>query len=319
MSNQDPVDPRSAGSSGTGTPSRAGEGARLERVRGRDSGDDAVATAQAMPQTRTQARTQELAQAMAQVVRGLLDRSGVVVTSGQIEAAMWVLIPVVMSLRRVRAWLPTGAWDELVHRRCRLRPADVAATGSLTDSTGVTVELLAQRGGWELLRAKTGHAAPGSLPVFVEHELARLVQDLPRHIAKPNGSSSEPGAASPGTCCPAGATTTTASTPASSTRVLCVTADDVAAWARATGDHNAIHLEPGRGQDCGLLVGDRQVVAHGTLLAALSLALAPPHSPALDLRFVHPLAVGASGVPVHLKSAGDVASGDQVLLKRRQL
>ena len=69
---------------------------------------------------------------------------------------------------------------------------------------------------------------------------------------------------------------------------------DVAAWSRAGGDCNRLHLVPGAAQAAGLRAGREGVIAHGLLLAAVSLALVPAGESAVDLRMRAPLPVPAA-------------------------
>ncbi|WP_249376523.1 MaoC/PaaZ C-terminal domain-containing protein [Actinomyces sp. 217892] len=96
---------------------------------------------------------------------------------------------------------------------------------------------------------------------------------------------------------------------------LLLTPADVAAWARATGDRNALHLLPGAAARAGLGAGETEIVAHGTLLAALSLAVAPARR--ADLRLVAPAVVPPEGLRLRLAPDGDVLSEGDVLLRRR--
>ena len=70
-----------------------------------------------------------------------------------------------------------------------------------------------------------------------------------------------------------------------------VSALDVAAWSRAGGDCNRLHLVPGAARAAGLRAGREGVIAHGLLLAAVSLALVPAGESAVDLRMRAPLPV----------------------------
>lgn len=97
-------------------------------------------------------------------------------------------------------------------------------------------------------------------------------------------------------------------------------ADDVTAWARASGDRNALHLVPGAAHDAGLAAGREEIVAHGLLLAALSLAAVPAaEGCAVRLAFVAPMALPAHGVAqveVDLSTGGLTGVGVTVLSRR---
>ncbi|SPT53271.1 Uncharacterised protein [Actinomyces bovis] len=283
-----------------------------------------------------------MVQAMAQVLEGLLDRSGLVVPPAQIQVAVQTLTPAALSLRQHREQLPAGLWDGLVHRRCQLREVAVDAAaqpaGSAAnpaegagESAQATLEVLARRGAWELLRATSQHRTPSGAPLLVEHELARPLTDQRTQETRPAvgraaGAAADGAAFSPHATGGAGragravsSATASAALAANAANMLRVTAADVAAWAQATADSNAIHLQAGRAQALGLAAGEGQVVAHGLLLAAISLAFAPAHSPSLQLRFTHALAVDQGGTPVELGPGGELHSGGLMLLKRREL
>ena len=66
---------------------------------------------------------------------------------------------------------------------------------------------------------------------------------------------------------------------------------DIAAWSRVGGDCNRLHLIPGAARTAGLRAGRDDVIAHGLLLAAVSLALIPAEGAAVDLRMRAPLPV----------------------------
>ncbi|EGF57820.1 MaoC-like protein [Actinomyces sp. oral taxon 170 str. F0386] len=70
---------------------------------------------------------------------------------------------------------------------------------------------------------------------------------------------------------------------------------DIRSWAEATGDRNPIHLLPGGAVEAGLRTGPDDVVAHGLLIAALSLAVVQPSTDRrISLRFIGSVDVPAS-------------------------
>ena len=222
-----------------------------------------------------------------------------------------LVLPALTTLGALRPLL--GPWDGIVHRRCRLAatgprvhegPPALPLAGRGTADQGLRADGIpvwsAPAGGWRTLRVRTS-----SDGCEVTHWLARRDGDRPAPTAVP----------------------TAPSTPVPAEYVLCpephgrtgwsllLRPADVAGWARATGDRNALHLVAGAGARAGLAVGAADVVAHGTLLAALSLAAVP--TAAADLRFVAPAAVPPRGVRVQVVACGDVVSAGGVLLRRR--
>ena len=99
---------------------------------------------------------------------------------------------------------------------------------------------------------------------------------------------------------------------------LRIDAADLSAWARAGADPNIIHLRPGAARAAGLAVGGDEAVAHGLLLAALSLAVVPPRARGVDLRFTAPVAVPLAGGPtaVSVTGRGDLADRRGTALRR---
>ena len=70
---------------------------------------------------------------------------------------------------------------------------------------------------------------------------------------------------------------------------------DIRSWAEATEDRNPIHLLPGGAVEAGLRTGPDDVVAHGLLVAALSLAVVQPSTDRrISLRFIGSVDVPAS-------------------------
>lgn len=194
-----------------------------------------------------------------------------------------LLRPALAGLDQVRQSLGEQQWDGLVHRRCRLRPG---APGQPSDDRQpapeqacTTVEVLGRRAGWELLRASTCWRSPGAGTPRVVHDLARYLWQQPGAVPKALPQVEALAGAVPGAGGPR----------------LQLSPADVRAWAQASGDRNAIHVEPGRANALGLPVGAGSVVVHGMLLAALSLAVAPLRAPEADLRFLRPLPLALDG------------------------
>ncbi|TFH53807.1 hypothetical protein E4J66_02240 [Actinomyces viscosus] len=176
------------------------------------------------------------------------------------------VVPAVLAMQQVQEWVrsreTTTAWDGLLHRRCLMEPIPSRVDGaeSACGLDGGTDEPTVQRtgrAGWELLRAATEVEAGGRC-WRVTHELARRAP-ASRATAVRAGKLTESGV---GFDPPPGA------------RFYRLTRGDIAAWAEATGDGNPIHLLAGRAAEAGLRAGPDDVVAHGLLLGALSLALA---------------------------------------------
>lgn len=241
---------------------------------------------------------------VASLLEQLLRRSGTDDAASRARQVAYWLQPVLVSMGQVRQQVGEQHGDALVHHRCllRLRGPAPAASSDLEEPGRLRtrVQVRGSRAGWELLHASTCWAAAGPQPPQVVHELARrregqaAVVTAPRPSAAPAVSSSQ--------------------------RLVLVPLDltDVRAWAQASGDHNLLHLQPGWAQRLGLAAGEREVVAHGLLLAALSLAVVLPHEQAADLRFLRPLPL-AAGVPaqVGVDPAGGVWGAGQRLLRRR--
>ncbi len=217
--------------------------------------------------------------------------------------AAQALLPAVSALRgladRLAQELAAGSGavglEGLIHRRCLVLPAGVAAAGG-RHGAGEALRR-SSRGGWELIRSATTVTDAG--PAWPDG--ARVIHDLARRAT---ASVRVPGAG----------IRETASTPA---QRLALTAADLRAWAEATGDHNPIHLSPGRARRHGMPVGEDDVVAHGLLLGALSLACVPAAG-AVDLRFsgAVPLRPGrAATVTIH--ADGTLTADGRVVLLRR--
>lgn len=209
---------------------------------------------------------------------------------------------------RLRAQDGTAVWNGLLHRRCLMSPSGAGdgAPGTSRCPEGMSVQRTV-RTGWELIRV-TAEVQSVGRRWRVTHELAR------------RGPADQPAATRKLTESEAGFD------PPSGDRIYRLAYDDVVAWAEATGDRNAIHLLPGRAAELGLEAGPDDVVAHGLLLGALSLAVARP-SPhqQIRLRFI-----GAADVPAHCldggeawttlvvdPGSGDIARCGRLVLQRR--
>ena len=214
-----------------------------------------------------------------------------------------LVLPAVVGLEGLARYGRLGSWDGLVHRRCRIETASAPRA-----STAVTV--LGIRSGWEMVRVRqmvpavlTGEAWP--VGAVVTHDLARRVADARPPVGR--GASAQAAGRRP------------IARPATSLR-LPLRAADVTAWARANGDLNALHLVPGAAHDAGLAAGREDVVAHGLLLAALSLAAVPAaEGCAIRLTFVAPMAApvhGVTQVEADL-STGELTGGGTTVLSRR--
>ena len=224
------------------------------------------------------------------------------------------ILPAVQALHRIQGWVRDcwgeAAWEGLVHRRCRMsvRPAgDGVALG--TDAPdGVSIRQV-ERAGWELIQATV------ELTVTGQHW--RVIHELARRTLPPGRDAVEKRKLT--------APETGFDTPSGS--VFYRLADtDVAAWAQASGDRNPIHLLPGRAAEAGLSAGSGEVVAHGLLLGAISLALVQS-SP---LRQIGLVFIDSADVPVSQcgtgkpwatltvdPASGDIIQGRRPVLRRR--
>ncbi|QPL05790.1 MULTISPECIES: MaoC/PaaZ C-terminal domain-containing protein [Actinomyces] len=213
-----------------------------------------------------------------------------------------LLLPALTTLAALRPHL--GTWDGIVHRRCRLVPLSGSGEGARsgggqrrrgggeTDGVDSRPAWLPAARGWRTL---TVSLVDGGIEAT--HWLAR----------HDGGAEARTATASPSAPPLSGAD--------AGEQELLLTPAELAAWARATGDRNALHLVPGAAARAGLEAGEADVVAHGTLLAALSLAVAPAQR--VDLPFLAPAVVPPGGLRLRLEPHGDVLSGGGVLLRRR--
>ena len=244
------------------------------------------------------------------------------------------ILPAIVTLRALQEAPGLRPWHGLLHRRCRICPA-----GGSAESPAIDTAIDARtRAGWRLVRARAavgagraGERWPDG--AVVVHDLARRLEDGDSTAARPlptvqnsAGSPDLPG--SPVRPAP----TARASGPGEPTgsggpkvlsrlsngrgngcgngRVVLVSALDIAAWSRAGGDDNRLHLVPGAARAAGLRAGRDDIIAHGLLLAAVSLALVPAEGAAVDLRMRAPLPV-----PVTAGSHGARPSEARVLVE----
>ena len=233
------------------------------------------------------------------------------------------VLPAALGLVRARSSVPAGDRDGLVHRRCRIRRRpDGGAPPPLAPRSTV-------RAGWELT-AVVVHVDRWE----VTHWLARHLERTggggaegvgagggPRARVENDGARLEPSA---GRSCGGaragkdGLRAPDAGATADALARLRIDAADLSAWARAGADPNIIHLRPGAARAAGLAVGGDEAVAHGLLLAALSLAVVPLRARGVDLRFTAPVAVPLAGGPamVVVTGRGDLADRRGTALRR---
>ena len=234
------------------------------------------------------------------------------------------ILPAALGLVRARSSVPAGDRNGLVHRRCRIRRRPA---GAVPPAPRRTV-----RAGWELT-AVVVHVGRWE----VTHWLARCLERAGG--AEVVGAGADPRAGgdgarlgpSAGRSCGGvqvgggggragkdGLRAPDASATAGAVARLRIDAADLSAWARAGADPNDIHLRPGAARSAGLAVGGDEAVAHGLLLAALSLAVVPLRARGVDLRFTAPVAVPLAGGPavVAVTGGGDLADRRGTALRR---
>ena len=233
------------------------------------------------------------------------------------------VLPAVLGLVRARSSLPAGDRDGLVHRRCRIRRRpDGGAPPPLAPRSTV-------RAGWELT-AVVVHVGRWEVTHWLARHLERTggggaegvgADGGPRARVENDGARLEPSA---GRSCGGaragkdGLRAPDAGATADAVARLGIDAADLSAWARAGADPNIIHLRPGAARAAGLAVGGDEAVAHGLLLAALSLAVVPLRARGVDLRFTAPVAVPLAGGPtaVSVTGRGDLADRRGTALRR---
>lgn len=224
------------------------------------------------------------------------------------------VLPAVLALQqlqeRVRAHGGADSWNGLLHRRCLmiLSGSGEAASEAFQNSPGPSLRRIVHAE-WELVRAVV-EVRVGGRQWRVVHELARRTP-VDRPATAVRGKLTELGAGFD---------------PPDDGAFYRLGSDDIAAWAEATGDRNAIHLLPGRAARAGLQVGPDDVVAHGLLVGALSLAVcAPSTRHQTSLRFTGPVEVpiprqdgrGQWASLAVSPGAGDVVQGGRPVLRRR--
>ena len=231
------------------------------------------------------------------------------------------ILPAVITLRALREAPALGPWHGLLHRRCRICPAGDGAESPVSETASETVIDTRTRAGWRLVRARTavgagraGERWPDG--AVVVHDLARrlddgdsasprapgplpAVQNAPDSPDSPGSTGAPELPGHPVRPAPADARARVPGEPTGSRgakgfsngRAVLVSALDIAAWSRVGGDCNRLHLIPGAARTAGLRAGRDDVIAHGLLLAAVSLALIPAEGAAVDLRMRAPLPV----------------------------
>ena len=198
------------------------------------------------------------------------------------------ILPAVLAMRQLQEWMRghrgSASWDGLLHRRCRMTPAHLSteAAVSSADPSGLVIQQI-DRAGWELLRATT-RVDVGTGDWHVTHEVARRAEAHPR--VSGGWEITDGGAGI---------------NPSSGARSCLLTYGDIVSWSEVTGDRNPIHLLPGRAAEAGLRAGTNDVVAHGLLVGALSLALVQSSSHRhIGLEFI-----GSADVPTSPRGDGE--------------
>ena len=234
------------------------------------------------------------------------------------------ILPAVLGLVRARPSLPAGDRDGPVHRRCRIRRRPDGAAPPAPRSTA--------RAGWELTVVVV-HVDRWEVTHWLAHRLERTggtgadaggvgAHGGPRARAGGGGVRLEPSA---GRSCGGarggenGARNSDAGATAGAAARPRIDAADLSAWASAGADPSTIHLRPGAARAAGLAVGGDEVVAHGLLLAALSLAVVPLGlARGVDLRFTAPVAVPLAGgsTAVAVTGRGDLVDRRGTALRR---
>ena len=224
------------------------------------------------------------------------------------------ILPAVQAMHRVQRWMQDhrrgAVWEGLVHRRCRMSasPTGAEAVPGTVAPDGVSIRQV-ERAGWELIQATVELTVTGQ-HLRVTHELARRTLP-PRQGTVENRKLTAP--------------VTGFDTPSGSVFYR-LTSVDVASWAEAGGDRNPIHLLPGRAAEAGLSAGSGEVVAHGLLLGAISLALVQS-SPLRQIGLVFidsadvPVSQCGTGKPCATltvdPASGDIIQGRRPVLRRR--
>ena len=224
------------------------------------------------------------------------------------------ILPAVQAMHQIQEWVRDCrgdvAWEGLVHRRCRMSPSPAGAEAIAESAApdGVTIRQV-ERAGWELVQATVKVLVMGRR-WCVTHELARRTRPS-QQGAVDHGKLTAPGAGF--------------DTPPDS-GFYRLTDADIASWADVSGDRNPIHLLPGRAAEAGLSAGSNEVVAHGLLLGAISLAIVQSSS----LRQTSLVFIGSADVPAPECGAeeswamlavdpvgGDITQGRRPVLRRQ--
>ena len=241
---------------------------------------------------------------------GLSDREA----HRQARRGATAILPAVQAMHRIqdRLWDCRGetAWEGLVHRRCRMSPSPTggAAAPRPAAAEGVSIRQI-ERAGWEIIQATV--EAP------VEGQYWRVTHELARRTSPPRQNAVDKRKLT--------ALEARFDTPSDSVFYR-LTDTDVDSWAQASEDRNPIHLLPGRAAAAGLSAGSHEVVAHGLLLGAISLALVQS-SP---LRQIGLVFIDSADVPVSQcgtgkpwatltvdPASGDIIQGRRPVLRRR--
>ena len=239
------------------------------------------------------------------------------------------ILPAVIALRALQRSPRARGRHCLLHRRCRILPADGAnGAAGPEGATGLPAVDVTERAGWQLVRARAvvgPSRSGGRWPdgAVVVHELARRLDDAPADAAPPRAPARSRSAGR-------APDRDTGARPPGAGRAVRIDALDVAEWAEAGGDRNRVHTVPGAAREAGLRVGADDVVAHGLLLAAVSLALVPAEENAVEARMPAPLPVPAAGAaPTREPDAppsacvlvdgrtGELTAGGRCVLRRR--
>lgn len=247
------------------------------------------------------------------------------------QSGVETVLPAVLGLARARPSLPSGERDGLVHRRCRIRRRPDGGAPPAPRSTA--------RAGWELTVVVV-HVDRWEVTHWLAHRLERTggtgadaggvgAHGGPRARAGGGGVRLEPSA---GRSCGGargsengtrggedGARNSDAGATAGAAARPRIDAADLSAWASAGADPNPIHLRPGAARSAGLAVDGDEAVAHGLLLAALSLAVVPlGRARGVDLCFTAPVAVPLAGgsTAVAVTGRGDLVDRRGTALRR---
>ena len=224
------------------------------------------------------------------------------------EEAARLIWPAVVSLNRLRGCVSAGSCNGLVHRRCRIDPAEPGRAAPESPPGVLRWKPVGRASAWEAAVARVGMGQ-----TTVTHWLARV---RPGAQTTAPLADDPPGEPRPAPLTPVGPGPARLDGRGAG---LDLRAADVTAWARSSGDANAIHTVAGAARAAGLVAGADQIVAHGLLLAGLSLASAPARRGAgVDLRFPSPLCVPqGGGVRIAIDPHGGIRGPQGQVLRRR--